>query len=72
MAVLTTALHKLDERSIKGKAQQETWLLAFFDHELFGYLLAKAQSKHRLYLGKQAVWPQYQGLGTGRKLIQTI
>ena len=64
-----SSLHKFDANSIAVKAKDEYLFLAFDDGELVGCIFARPQPGS-VYVGKLAVWPERQGQGTGRRLMQ--
>lgn len=64
-----SSLHGFDAESIALKAKDEHLFLAVEDGELVGCIFAKPQPGS-LYVGKLAVWPNRQGQGIGRRLMQ--
>jgi len=64
-----SSLHSFDAVSIAEKAKDERLFLAFDDGELVGCIFARLKPGS-LYVGKFAVWPQRQGRGIGRRLMQ--
>jgi GNAT superfamily N-acetyltransferase len=66
-----SSLYKLDARSLAEKAKEEALFLAMENGELIGCAFAKVKAEC-VYVGKFAVWPDRQGHGIGRLLMQAV
>lgn len=64
-----SSLHRLDIQSIALKARDEVLFIATENAALIGCIFAKPRAD-ALYVGKLAVWPECQGKGIGRALMQ--
>ena len=64
-----SSLLRMDAETLAAKAAAEACLVAYDDGRLVGCVFCEARSD-RLYIGKLAVAPEAQGLGTGRKLVE--
>jgi GNAT superfamily N-acetyltransferase len=66
-----SSLYRLDAESLASKAKEEALFLAFDDGQMVGCAFAKTKPGC-VYVGKVAVWPDRQGQGIGRRLMQAV
>lgn len=66
-----SSLHKLNAQALKQKSNSEKLFLAWQDESLVGCVFAREQPDS-IYIGKLAVWPQQQGQGIGKSLMQAV
>lgn len=66
-----SSAHRLTAAALKDKAAQEIGFVAASDACLLGCAFLAERDNH-FYLGKLAVVPEAQGLGIGRRLLETV